>query len=82
MRRGLDRGRRVVGVDLKRPEGVDAVLRMVERADALVESYRPGVAERLGLGPDVCRSRNRRLVYGRLTGWGQDGPLAPAPATT
>jgi alpha-methylacyl-CoA racemase len=65
-----------VGIDLKRAEGVEAVLRMVERADALVESYRPGVAERLGLGPDACRGRNPRLVYGRLTGWGQDGPLA------
>ncbi len=76
MRRGLDRGRRVVGIDLKRAEGVATVLRMVERADALVEAYRPGVAERLGLGPDECRARNPRLVYGRLTGWGQDGPLA------
>src|SRR5690348_8275557 len=66
-RRGLDRGRRVVGIDLKRAEGVETVLRMVERADALVEAYRPGVAERLGLGPEVCRARNPRLVYGRLT---------------
>ncbi|SHG10575.1 alpha-methylacyl-CoA racemase [Streptoalloteichus hindustanus] len=73
----LARGRRSVGVDLKRPEGVAAVLRLVERADVLVEGFRPGVCERLGLGPDVCLARNPRLVYGRLSGYGQDGPLAP-----
>ncbi len=72
------RGRRSVGVDLKKPEGVELVLRLVERADALVEGYRPGVTERLGLGPDVCLARNPRLVYGRMTGWGQDGPMAQA----
>jgi alpha-methylacyl-CoA racemase len=72
----LARGRRAVAVDLKRPAGVELVLRVVERADALVEGYRPGVAERLGLGPDPCLRRNPRLVYGRMTGWGQDGPLA------
>jgi alpha-methylacyl-CoA racemase len=72
------RGRRSIGVDLKRPEGVEAVLRLVEQADALVEGYRPGVTERLGLGPDVCLARNPRLVYGRMTGWGQDGPMAQA----
>ena len=72
----LDRGRRSVALDLKRPEAVDAVLRLVERSDVLIEGYRPGVAERLGLGPDECRGRNPRLVYGRMTGWGQDGPLA------
>jgi len=74
----LARGRRSVGVDLKHPEGVDTVLRMAERADALIEGFRPGVMERLGLGPDVCLARNARLVYGRMTGWGQDGPLAHA----
>ena len=70
------RGRRFATVDLKRPEGVDTVLRLVDRADALVEGFRPGVMERLGLGPDVCLERNPRLVYGRITGWGQDGPMA------
>ncbi len=71
------RGRRSVAVDLKQPEGVETVLRLVAAADGLFEGYRPGVAERLGLGPDVCLARNPRLVYGRMTGWGQDGPLAP-----
>ena len=71
-----DRGRRSVGVDLKHPEGVEAVLRLVEQADVFIEGFRPGVTERLGLGPDVCRSRNAKLVYGRMTGWGQDGPYA------
>jgi alpha-methylacyl-CoA racemase len=74
----LYRGRRSIGVDLKKPEGVELVLRLVERADALVEGYRPGVTERLGLGPDVCLARNPKLVYGRMTGWGQDGPMAQA----
>src|SRR5689334_21738855 len=64
------------GIDLKHPDGVAAVLRMVEQADGLFEGNRPGVAERLGLGPDDCWARNPRLVYGRMTGWGQDGPLA------
>ncbi len=73
----LNRGRRSVGVDLKHPDGVATVLRLVERADALLEGFRPGVMERLGLGPDVCCARNPRLVYGRITGWGQEGPLAP-----
>ncbi|MER7168497.1 CaiB/BaiF CoA-transferase family protein [Micromonospora sp. NPDC000207] len=72
----LHRGRRVTALDLKSPDGVADLLRLVERADVLVEAYRPGVAERLGFGPDVCRSRNPRLVYARMTGWGQDGPLA------
>jgi alpha-methylacyl-CoA racemase len=70
------RGRRALAVDLKHPAGVECVLRMVEQADALTEPFRPGVMERLGLGPDVCLERNPRLVYGRMTGWGQDGPLA------
>jgi alpha-methylacyl-CoA racemase len=72
----LNRGRRSIGVDLKRPEGVATVLRLVEQADVLLEGFRPRVMERLGLGPDVCLARNPRLVYGRMTGWGQDGPLA------
>jgi alpha-methylacyl-CoA racemase len=72
------RGRRSIGVDLKKPEGVEAVLRLVDQADALFEGYRPGVTERLGLGPDVCLARNPKLVYGRMTGWGQDGPMAQA----
>lgn len=74
----VDRGRRSLSVDLKDPRGLGAVMRLVERADILVEGYRPGVAEKLGLGPGPCRERNRRLVYGRMTGWGQDGPLAQA----
>jgi alpha-methylacyl-CoA racemase len=72
----LGRGRRSVGVDLKNPEGVEAVLKLVEEADGLIEGFRPGVTERLGVGPDVCLARNPRLVYGRMTGWGQDGPYA------
>jgi alpha-methylacyl-CoA racemase len=72
------RGRRDVGIDLKHPDGRDCLLRMIERADALIEGYRPGVTERLGIGPDDCLARNPRLVYGRVTGWGQDGPLAHA----
>jgi alpha-methylacyl-CoA racemase len=72
------RGRRSIGVDLKKPEGVELVLQLVEQADALIEGYRPGVTERLGLGPDVCLARNPKLVYGRMTGWGQDGPMAQA----
>ncbi|MDB6087619.1 MAG: carnitine dehydratase [Gammaproteobacteria bacterium] len=72
----LDRGRRSVALDLRRPGCVDAVLRLVERSDALIEGYRPGVMERLGLGPDLALARNPKLVYGRVTGWGQSGPLA------
>jgi alpha-methylacyl-CoA racemase len=74
----LYRGRRSIGVDLKNPDGVETVLRLVEHADALIEGFRPGVTERLGLGPDACLARNPRLVYGRMTGWGQEGPLAQA----
>jgi alpha-methylacyl-CoA racemase len=73
----LARGRRSVVVDLKRPEGVEVVLRLVESSDALIEGFRPGVAERLGFGPDVCLHRNPGLVYGRMTGWGQTGPYGP-----
>jgi alpha-methylacyl-CoA racemase len=74
----LNRGRRSVGIDLKQPDGVETILRMVEQADALIEGFRPGVAERLGIGPDVCHAHNPKLVYGRMTGWGQDGPYAHA----
>ena len=74
----LNRGRRSIGVDLKNPDGVETVLRLVEQADALIEGFRPGVAERLGIGPDDCLARNPKLVYGRMTGWGQDGPYAQA----
>jgi alpha-methylacyl-CoA racemase len=70
------RGRRSVALDLKDPDGLATALRLADRADVLIEGYRPGVAERLGIGPDVCLERNPRLVYGRMTGWGQDGPLA------
>ena len=72
----MHRGRRSIAIDLKHPDGREVVLRLVERSDALIEGRRPGVTERLGLGPDDCLARNRRLVYGRMTGWGQDGPLA------
>jgi alpha-methylacyl-CoA racemase len=72
----LGRGRRSVGVDLKSPDGVEVVLGLVETADALIEGFRPGVTERLGIGPEECLARNPRLVYGRMTGWGQDGPYA------
>jgi alpha-methylacyl-CoA racemase len=72
----LTRGRPSVALDLKNPDAVATVLRLVETADVLVEGLRPGVTERLGLGPDDCLARNPRLVYGRMTGWGQDGPLA------
>jgi alpha-methylacyl-CoA racemase len=73
----LMRGRRSIGVDVKSAEGTELVLRLVERADVFVEGYRPGVAERMGLGPADCLARNPGLIYGRITGWGQDGPLAP-----
>ncbi len=72
------RGRRSVALDLKRPEAVEACLKLLERADACFEGFRPGVMERLGLGPEVALSRNPKLVYGRMTGWGQTGPYAPA----
>ncbi|MCX4623745.1 CaiB/BaiF CoA transferase family protein [Streptomyces albogriseolus] len=71
-----NRNKRSVVVDLKAPDGAARVLDLAERADILIEGYRPGVAERLGVGPEDCRARNPRLVYGRMTGWGQDGPLA------
>ncbi len=72
------RGRPALDLDLRTPEGVQTVLRMLDTADVLIEGFRPGVMERLGLGPDVCLARRPALVYGRMTGWGQDGPLAQA----
>lgn len=74
----LHRNRRSVAVDLKKPEGVEVVLKLVEQAEALIEGFRPGVMEKLGLGPEICLERNPKLVYGRMTGWGQDGPLSQA----
>ena len=72
----LGRGRRSIGLDLKSPEGTETLMRLVEKADGLTEGFRPGVTERLGIGPDECMARNSRLVYGRMTGWGQTGPYA------
>jgi alpha-methylacyl-CoA racemase len=74
----LARGRRVITVDLRRPEGVDLVLRLCQKADAIFEGFRPGVAEKIGIGPEACLARNPKIVYGRMTGWGQDGPLSKA----
>ncbi len=74
----LRRNRRNIAIDLKHPDGVAALLELVERADALIEGFRPGVMERLGVGPDVCLGRNPKLVFGRMTGWGQEGPYAHA----
>ncbi len=74
----LARNRKSLAVDLKHPEGVETVLRLCEGADALFEGFRPGVTERLGIGPEDCMGRNPKLVYGRMTGWGQDGPMAQA----
>jgi alpha-methylacyl-CoA racemase len=75
----LRRNRRSIALDLKHTDGVRTLLRLAEQADALIEGFRPGVAERLGIGPEACHQRNPRLVYGRVTGWGQDGPLLGAP---
>ncbi len=72
------RGKKSVALNLKSAAGVEALLRLTDEADALIEGFRPGITERLGIGPDVCRKRNPKLVYGRMTGWGQDGPLAQA----
>ncbi|MEM6637678.1 MAG: CaiB/BaiF CoA-transferase family protein [Pseudomonadota bacterium] len=74
----LARGRRSIALDLKQPAAVEVALKLIDGSDGLIEGFRPGVMERLGLGPDVCRVRNPRLVYGRMTGWGQEGPLAQA----
>ena len=73
-----NRGKKSIAVDLKSEDGVEVVLKLVESADAIFEGFRPGVMERLGLGPDVCQKRNEKLVFGRMTGWGQTGPLANA----
>lgn len=74
----LRRNRKSLAVDLQKPEGVEMVLKMCETADVIMEGFRPGVMERLGLGPDVCMARNPKLIYGRMTGWGQDGPMSQA----
>lgn len=74
----LNRGRKSIALDLKNPKGVDTALRLIGRADVVIEGFRPGVMERLGLGPEICLENNPRLVYGRMTGWGQHGPLAKA----
>jgi alpha-methylacyl-CoA racemase len=74
----LNRGRKSIAIDLKNPAGIETVLALVEGADALLEGFRPGVMERLGIGPDVCMARNPKLIFGRMTGWGQDGPMAQA----
>ena len=73
-----NRGKKSIAVDLKSAEGVEVVLKLVESSDAIFEGFRPGVMERLGLGPDVCLARNKKIVFGRMTGWGQEGPLASA----
>ena len=78
----LARGRKSIAVDLKNPQGVETVLKLVETADVLLEGFRPGVTERLGLGPDVCLERNPKLVYGRMTGWGRPAPWPMLRATT
>jgi alpha-methylacyl-CoA racemase len=72
----LGRGRKSIAVDLKNPEGIDALLELIDKADILIEGFRPGVMERLGMGPEVCLERNPKLVFGRVTGWGQEGPLS------
>src|SRR5690606_35241478 len=72
----VGRGMRSVVLDLKADNGRQALLRLIEQSDALIEGFRPGVMERLALGPEACLARNPRLIYGRMTGWGQDGPLA------
>ena len=73
---GTGRGRRSIAIDLKNPHGKEVLFRLVEASDVLIEGYRPGVVERLGVGPEQCKERNPKLVYGRMTGWGQSGPLA------
>ncbi len=72
----LGRGRKSIAVDLKNPEGIEALLELIDKADILIEGFRPGVMERLGMGPEVCLERNPKLGFGRVTGWGQEGPLS------
>jgi alpha-methylacyl-CoA racemase len=72
----LQRGRKNIAIDLKHRDGVETILQLIESSDALIEGFRPGVMERLGIGPDICSARNKKLVYGRMTGWGQEGPYA------
>jgi len=72
----VDRGRRTLALDLKKPEAIETALELIANSDALIEGFRPGVMERLGLGPQICLARNPALVFGRVTGWGQSGPLA------
>ncbi|MED5310803.1 MAG: CaiB/BaiF CoA-transferase family protein, partial [Pseudomonadota bacterium] len=74
----LNRGRKSIALDLKNPRGVETTLRLIEQADVVLEGFRPGVLERLGLGPEECLSVNPRLIFGRMTGWGQTGPLSQA----
>lgn len=74
----IDRGRRSIALDIKKTGAIDIILRLIKNADALIEGFRPGVMERLGLGPEVCMQKNPRLIYGRMTGWGQSGPLSHA----
>jgi alpha-methylacyl-CoA racemase len=78
----INRSRHAIAVDLKKPQGVELVLRLAGAADALIEGFRPGVMERLGLGPEPCLGRNPRLVYGRMTGWGQHGPRGTISTTS
>ena len=75
----LLRGRKNIALDLKHPDGVEAALKLCDKADIIIEGFRPGVMERLGLGPDIVSARNKKVVYGRMTGWGQDGPIAKTP---
>jgi alpha-methylacyl-CoA racemase len=72
------RGKKSIALDIKKPGGIETLLRLIDKADVLLEGHRPGVAEGLGIGPEVCQKRNPKLIYGRMTGWGQDGPLAQA----
>ncbi|HCO59485.1 MAG TPA: carnitine dehydratase, partial [Porticoccaceae bacterium] len=72
----LGRGRRSIALDLKNPDGIETLLKLIDKADVVLEGFRPGVMERLGLGPDICLERNPRLVFARVTGWGQEGPLS------
>src|SRR5262249_55542574 len=73
----LQRNRRNIAIDLKSEQGRDTLMKLIESADALIEGFRPGVMERLGVGPDACLARNPRLIFGRMTGWGQEGPYSP-----